>query len=74
MLRCAVVAVAADVNRHIENIGARRLHTIIERLCDEISFSAPDLAANTQIVVTKQTVVSKVAELLKQTDLTRFLL
>jgi len=69
-----VVSVASEVNRSMENIGARRLHTIVEKLCDEYSYDAADREPGTAIVVDKQTVQTKVAELLKQTDLTRFLL
>ena len=65
---------SCDVNRFVENIGARRLHTIIERLVDDLSFDAPDQPAGTKVVITQQTVQSKVESLLQQTDLTRFLL
>lgn len=79
LLSCVSTAVcwstvASEVNRSVENIGARRLHTIVEKLCDEYSYDAADSAPGTAIVVNKQTVQTKVAELLKQTDLTRFLL
>ena len=62
------------MNRHVENIGARRLHTIIERLCDDLSFEAPDQPPGTAVVITDDTVRDKVHSLLQQTDLSRFLL
>ena len=76
-VRCCVrwlCAVACEVNQFAENIGARRLHTIIEKLCDDVSFDAPDLPAGTQVVIDKDTVQLKMQALMQQTDLTRFLL
>lgn len=58
----------------MENIGARRLHTIIERLCDDLSFEAPDQPPGTEVTIDRSTVRSKVEQLLQQTDLQRFLL
>ena len=47
-----IASVAAEVNRQVDNIGARRLHTVIERIVEEISFSAPDkVGANFQTLL-----------------------
>ena len=57
----------------MENIGARRLHTVIERIVEEISFDAPD-KAGTEIVVTEEYVKSRVGPLLLASDLRKFIL
>jgi ATP-dependent HslUV protease ATP-binding subunit HslU len=64
---------AADVNARLENIGARRLHTIMEALLDELSFDAPDVAP-TKVVITKDYVKEKLADLAKDQDLGRYIL
>jgi ATP-dependent HslUV protease ATP-binding subunit HslU len=69
----AIARVAAEVNASIENIGARRLHTVLERLLDEISFSAPDRGGET-IRITSDYVLKHVGELAKNADLSRFIL
>lgn len=69
-----IARVAVEVNRAVENIGARRLNTIIAQIVDDISFQAADLDIGTKIVIDKDTVVNKVAPLLKSADLTRYLL
>jgi ATP-dependent HslUV protease ATP-binding subunit HslU len=69
----ALADVAVEVNSKLENIGARRLQTVIERVLDEISFSAPDKAGET-LVIDGAYVRSKVADLAKNADLSRFIL
>ena len=64
---------AAEVNRAVENIGARRLHTVMEKLLEEISFEATDRSGNT-ISIDKEYVESRVADLAKDTDLSKFIL
>jgi ATP-dependent HslUV protease ATP-binding subunit HslU len=64
---------AADVNTRLENIGARRLHTIMETLLEEISFDAPDIAPKT-IEITPEMVDERLAELAKDQDLGRYIL
>ncbi|MGL4209427.1 MAG: ATP-dependent protease ATPase subunit HslU [Candidatus Adiutrix sp.] len=64
---------ACQVNEKNENIGARRLSTIMERLLDEVSFEAPDIAP-TKISVTPQYVLEKLGDLVENTDLTRYIL
>ena len=64
---------AAEVNRAVENIGARRLHTVMEKLLEEISFEATDRSGDT-ISIDKKYVESRVADLAKDTDLSKFIL
>jgi len=65
--------VSAEVNSSVENIGARRLHTIIEKVLDDISFNATDRAGET-IVVDKKYVQDNLGNLVKDTDLSKFIL
>jgi ATP-dependent HslUV protease ATP-binding subunit HslU len=68
-----VASMAAHVNQTTENIGARRLHTIMERVLDEISFEGPDLKKkNVKIDVTY--VRQQLADIIKDQDLTRYIL
>jgi ATP-dependent HslUV protease ATP-binding subunit HslU len=69
----AIAQIAADVNGAVENIGARRLHTVMERLLDEISFSAPDRRGET-LKIDADYVKQHVGDLAKNTDLSRFIL
>jgi ATP-dependent HslUV protease ATP-binding subunit HslU len=61
------------VNRTVENIGARRLHTVIERIVEEISFDAPEKAGQT-IEVDAEYVRSRVKDLLVTSDLRKYIL
>ena len=65
--------ISAEVNSSVENIGARRLHTIIEKVLDEISFNATDNAGET-ITVDKKFVQDNLGNLVKDTDLSKFIL
>jgi ATP-dependent HslUV protease ATP-binding subunit HslU len=69
----ALAGIAAQINSSVENIGARRLHTVLERVLDEISFSAPDNPGET-IVINRQFVESHIGDLARNTDLSRFIL
>ncbi|HUA50854.1 MAG TPA: ATP-dependent protease ATPase subunit HslU [Candidatus Sulfotelmatobacter sp.] len=69
----ALASLAAEINSSVENIGARRLHTVLERLLEEISFTAPD-KAGTQITIDAAYVEAQVAPLAKNTDLSKFIL
>lgn len=69
----ALADLAAEINSSVENIGARRLHTVMEKLLEDISFDAPD-KAGTNITIDADYVQSQVAELAKDTDLSRFIL
>ena len=65
--------ISAEVNSSVENIGARRLHTIIEKVLDEVSFNATDKAGET-ITVDKKFVQDNLGNLVKDTDLSKFIL
>ncbi len=69
----AIADVAVEVNSKLENIGARRLQTVIERVLDEISFTAPDRSGE-KLVIDGNYVRSKVEDLAKNADLSRFIL
>ena len=64
---------AAEINETVENIGARRLHTVLEKLLDEISFSASDRGGE-EITIDAAYVIERVSELAKNADLSRFIL
>jgi len=68
-----IAAVAAEVNERAENIGARRLHTVMERLLDEVSFSATEMGGQS-VNVDQKYVQDKLAELVKDEDLSRYIL
>ena len=65
--------ISAEVNSSVENIGARRLHTIIEKVLDDISFNATDKSGET-ITVDKKFVQANLGNLVKDTDLSKFIL
>ncbi len=65
--------ISAEVNSSVENIGARRLHTIIEKVLDDISFNATDRAGET-ISIDKKYVNENLGNLIKDTDLSKFIL
>ena len=69
----ALARVAALVNATVENIGARRLQTVMERVLDEISFAAPDRHGET-IRIDAEYVQKHVGDLARNTDLSRFIL
>ena len=68
-----IANLATEVNSSVENIGARRLHTIIERVLDEISFTATDRAGE-KITVDSDYIKKNIGELVKDTDLSKFIL
>jgi ATP-dependent HslUV protease ATP-binding subunit HslU len=69
----AIAEIAAEVNQTMENIGARRLHTILERLLDDVSFSAPERSGE-HVEITGEKVRAALAEIVKNDDLSRFIL
>jgi ATP-dependent HslUV protease ATP-binding subunit HslU len=68
-----IAKIAAEVNDRTENIGARRLHTIMERMLEELSFAAPDMEEKT-FLVTADYVRSQLAEVAEDEDLSRYIL
>jgi ATP-dependent HslUV protease ATP-binding subunit HslU len=69
----ALAKIAADVNQSVENIGARRLYTVMERVFEELSFTAPDRAGDV-IVVNADFVEENLGELTRSTDVSRYVL
>ena len=69
----ALAKIAADVNQSVENIGARRLYTVMERVFEELSFNAPDRSGE-DVVVNAAFVDKNLGELTKSTDLSRYVL
>jgi len=69
----AIANMASEVNNTVENIGARRLHTIIERILDDISFTATDRSGE-KIIINSEYVKKNLDELVKDTDLSKFIL
>ena len=65
--------ISAEVNSSVENIGARRLHTIIEKVLDDISFNASDKSGE-KVIIDKKYVQANLGSLVKDTDLSKFIL
>jgi ATP-dependent HslUV protease ATP-binding subunit HslU len=70
----AIARIAAEVNRSVENIGARRLHTVMERVFEELSFMAPDMGGDAGVTVDRAFVEGRVGDLLAKGDLGRYML
>jgi len=68
-----IAQIAADVNQRTENIGARRLHTVLERLLDEISFTAPEMGGK-EVVIDAAYVRERLNPILMDEDLSRYIL
>lgn len=68
-----IAKIAYTVNEQTENIGARRLHTILEKLLEEIAFAAPDIGSK-EIVIDREYVRSKLDDVVKNQDLSRYIL
>ncbi len=68
-----IAEVAADVNERTENIGARRLHTIMEKLLDEVSFEAPDMYGAT-VTITPKYIDERLRDVLEDRDLSQYIL
>lgn len=68
-----IAGMASNVNERTEDIGARRLHTVMEKLVDEISFDAPDMAEKS-VTINKEYVKEKLADILEDENLSRYIL
>jgi ATP-dependent HslUV protease ATP-binding subunit HslU len=68
-----IAAIAAEVNESTQNIGARRLHTIMERLLDEVSFEAPDMQG-AKVKINAKYVRDKLQDIVKNEDLSKYIL
>jgi len=69
-----IAEIAAAVNSRTQNIGARRLHTVMERLLEEISFEAPDLPQGEKIRITAEYVSERLHDIVEDEELTRYIL
>ena len=68
-----IALLSAEVNENVENIGARRLQTVMERLLEDVSFSASD-TPGTKVRIDANFVREQVGDLVKDTDLSKFIL
>ncbi|MEE9611198.1 MAG: ATP-dependent protease ATPase subunit HslU, partial [Desulfatiglandales bacterium] len=68
-----IASIASQVNERMENIGARRLHTVMEKLLDEISFDAPDMETR-EVVIDRNYVAEKLKDILEDENLSRYIL
>ncbi len=68
-----IASIATLVNERMENIGARRLHTVMERIFDEASFDAPDMSSK-KIVIDREYIRKRLSEIVKNEDLSRYIL
>jgi ATP-dependent HslUV protease ATP-binding subunit HslU len=69
----ALAKIAAEVNESVENIGARRLYTVIERVFEDLSFNAPDKAGD-EITINADFVEEHLGALSRSTDVSRYVL
>lgn len=69
-----IASIAAQVNEEVENIGARRLHTILTALLEDIMFNAPDNLTNKHIEITAEIVGDRLNAIVKNVDLSKFIL
>jgi ATP-dependent HslUV protease ATP-binding subunit HslU len=70
---CLSVSFCVQVNRTVENIGARRLHTIVERVIEDLSFAAPERPGES-VLIDAAYVRSRVSDMLKTSDLRKYIL
>ena len=68
-----IASLSTEINQNVENIGARRLHTVMEKLLEEVSYTASDIGP-TEITVDKEYVENSLGELIKSQDLSKFIL
>ncbi|MNI35149.1 ATP-dependent protease ATPase subunit ClpY [compost metagenome] len=68
-----IARIAATVNANTENIGARRLHTILEKLLEDLSFEAPELTLD-KMLITPEYVQDKLGDIAKDRDLSQYIL
>ena len=68
-----IASLSTEINQNVENIGARRLHTVMEKLLEEVSYTASDIGP-TEITINKEYVENSLGELIKSQDLSKFIL
>ena len=69
-----IARIASEVNEHVENIGARRLHTVLTTLLEDVLFETPDVVKKETIVIDADMVETKLASIVKNKDLSRYIL
>jgi len=69
----SIATLSTEINQNVENIGARRLHTVMEKLLEEVSFNASDIGPK-KITINKEYVENSLGELIKSQDLSKFIL
>ncbi len=69
-----IARMAALLNKTVENIGARRLHTVIERIMEKLSFEAAEMEEGSVLTVTKALVEERLSDVLVKSDLSRYIL
>lgn len=69
-----IARMAALLNKTVENIGARRLHTVLERIMENISFEASELEEGSSVIVSKETVQERLKDVTLKTDVSRYIL
>ena len=69
-----IAKIATEVNEQVENIGARRLHTILTNLLEDILFNVPDKNTKKTIEINKELVTKKLSSIVKNRDLSRYIL
>ena len=69
----SIASLSTEINQNVENIGARRLHTVMEKLLEEVSYTASDIGP-TEIIINKEYVENSLGELIKSQDLSKFIL
>ena len=68
-----IAIISSQVNERMENIGARRLHTVMEKLLDEVSFDAPEMKSG-KVVIDNNYVKEKLEDILEDENLSRYIL
>ena len=67
--------IASEVNAEVENIGARRLHTVMSRLLNDILYDVPDkIGPNARILITAELVNERLSDMVKNRDLSQYIL
>jgi len=69
-----IARMAALVNRSVENIGARRLHTVIEHIMEQLSFDAAEMEEGSELIVKKELVEKRLKDVATSNDLSRYVL
>ena len=67
-----IASLSTEINQNVENIGARRLHTVMEKLLEEVSYTASDIGP-IEIIINKEYVENSLGELIKSQDLSKFI-